>query len=80
MLTQYIAAAMRQAKYEILAEDGTYYGAIPGFEGVWANTPSLEACREELVEVLEEWMLFRVSKNLPLPVVDGLELAAKETA
>ncbi len=66
MLTQYIAAAMRKAKYEILAEDGTYYGAIPGFEGVWANTPSLEACREELAEVLEEWVLFRGSRNLPL--------------
>ena len=66
MLTQYIAAAMRQAKYEILSEDGTYYGEIPGFEGVWANTPSLEACREELAGVLEEWVLFRGSRNLPL--------------
>ena len=79
MLTQYIAAAMRQAKYEILSDDGTYYGAIPGFEGIWANAASLEACREELAEVLEEWMLFRVSKGLPLPVVGGIELAIKET-
>lgn len=79
MLTQYIAAAMRQAKYEILAEDGTYYGELPGFEGIWANTPSLEDCREELAEVLEEWVLFRVSKGLPLPVVGGIELAIKET-
>ncbi len=64
MLTKYIAAAMRKVKYEILAEDGAYYGEIPGFEGVWANTPSLEACREELAEVLEEWVLFRGSRNL----------------
>ena len=66
MLTQYIAAAMRKSKYEILSEGGTYYGAIPGFEGIWANTPSLEDCREELAEVLEEWVLFRVFRNLPL--------------
>ncbi len=33
----------------------------------------------ELAEVLEEWMLFRVSKGLPLPVVGGIELAIKET-
>ncbi len=79
MLTQYIAAAMRKAKYEILADDGTYYGEIPGFEGIWANAPSLEDCREELAEVLEEWVLFRVSKGLPLPVVGGIELAIKET-
>jgi uncharacterized protein UPF0150 len=33
MLTSYIHEAMRLAKYEIL-EDGTYYGEIPGFQGV----------------------------------------------
>jgi len=50
---------------EILAEDGSYYGEIPGFDGVYANSATLEACREELREVLEEWILFRVSRNLP---------------
>ncbi|OGG49781.1 MAG: hypothetical protein A3F84_23200 [Candidatus Handelsmanbacteria bacterium RIFCSPLOWO2_12_FULL_64_10] len=68
MLTSYIRAAMRRAKYEILSDDGSFYGEIPGFQGVYANTETLEACREELEEVLEEWILFRVSRNLSLPV------------
>ena len=51
-----------------------------GFQGVYANARTLEACREELEEVLEEWILLRVSKNLPLPVVDDIELAIKEIA
>ena len=80
MLTNYIRAAMRRAKYEILPDDGTFYGEIPGFDGVYANTTTLEACREELEEVLEEWILFRVSRNLTLPVVDDLELSIKEVA
>jgi predicted RNase H-like HicB family nuclease len=80
MLTDYIRAAMRQARYEILPDDGTFYGEIPGFDGIYANADTLEACREELEEVLEEWILFRVSKNLPLPVVEGIELAIKEVA
>ncbi len=80
MLTNYIRAAMRRAKYEILKDDGIYYGEIPGFDGVYTNADSLEACREELEEVLEEWILFRVSKNLKLPVVDGNELSIKEVA
>lgn len=80
MLTQYIKAAMRQAKYELLADDGTFYGEIPGFDGVYANAEALESCREELEEVLEEWILFRVSRNLTLPVVDGLSLTIKEVA
>lgn len=29
MLTSYIKAAMSQARYEILPDDGTYYGEIP---------------------------------------------------
>jgi predicted RNase H-like HicB family nuclease len=78
MLTEYIRAAMRRAKYEILSDDNTFYGEIPGFDGVYANADTLEGCRDELEEVLEEWILFRVSRNLPLPVVDGIELTIKE--
>lgn len=79
MLIAYIQAAMRQAIYELL-EDGTYYGEIPSFQGVWANEAALEACREELQSVLEDWILVRVADHLPLPVVDGLELTIKEVA
>ena len=48
---------MKHAKYEIL-EDKTFYGSIPGFEGVWANEPILDACREELQDALKDWILF----------------------
>ena len=80
MLTKYLHAAMRRARYQILADDGTYYGEIPGFDGVYAGAATLEACREELEEVLEEWILFRISEHLPLPEVDGQELVVKKVA
>ena len=80
MLTTYIRAAMRKAKYEMLPEDRTYYGEIPGFRGVYAAAANLEDCREELESTLEDWILFRVSRNLPLPVVDGLKLEVVEVA
>ena len=80
MLMNYIRAAMHRARYEILLDDGTFYGEIPGFDGVYANADTLEACREELEEVLEEWIIFRVYRNLPLPIVDEIELAIKEVA
>jgi predicted RNase H-like HicB family nuclease len=79
MVRQYIDAAMRGAKYEILPEDSTFYGEIAGFDGVYANASTLEACRDELEEVLEEWVLFRVSRNLNLPTVDGVELRIRKT-
>jgi predicted RNase H-like HicB family nuclease len=70
---------MRGAKYELL-EEGGYYGSIPGFDGVWADAASLEECRDELAEVLEEWLLFRLSRQVPVPVLDGIDLVVREVA
>jgi predicted RNase H-like HicB family nuclease len=79
MVTKYLRAAMRGAMYELL-EEGGYYGSIPGFEGVWADAVSLEDCRDQLEEVLEEWLLFRLSRQLPVPVLDGMDLVVREVA
>lgn len=79
MLTKYIQAAMKRTQYEIL-DDKSYHGSIAGFEGVWANEPTLEACRQELQEALEDWILLGVSLNHELPVVDGIELKYSEVA
>jgi len=68
VLRTYIQPAMRQAKYEVLPDDGAYYGEIPRCAGVYAHAPTLEQCRKELREVLEEWVRFRLSRNLPLPL------------
>lgn len=78
MLTKYLEAAMRHAHYEILKDDGTYYGEIPECRGVYANARTLEECRDELAEVLEDWVLLRIHKNLALPSIDGLELTVSE--
>ncbi len=79
MLTKYLEAAMRHAHWEILKEDGTYYGEIPECRGVYANAPTIDECRSKLREVLEDWILFRVYMHLELPTIDGLELTVKKT-
>jgi len=81
MLKEYLDSAMRHAHYEILRDDGTYYGEIPECRGVYANARTLEECRDELAAVLEDWLFFRIHKNLTIPKIDGLELTVKkETA
>ncbi|MDZ7260718.1 MAG: type II toxin-antitoxin system HicB family antitoxin [candidate division KSB1 bacterium] len=80
MLLKYIQEAMRRAKYEIRSDDNSFYGEIPGFDGVYANAATLEECREELEEVLEEWIFFRISRNLSLPIVNGIELKIRKVA
>ena len=59
-ITAYINAAMRKAHYKNLPENEGYFGKIEVLQGVWANADSLEACREELREVLEEWILLGI--------------------
>ena len=76
MLLDYIRAALSQAKYKIL-EDGTFYGEIPGFPGLWANEDALEKCREELQSALEDWLLITLRLNQPVPVVGDLDLNAR---
>ncbi len=66
MLSEYLRAAIAKAHYELLG----------GGEGFYGET--LEACREELLGTLENWLLFRISRHLPIPVVDGIDLAVKE--
>ncbi len=80
MIRPYIAAAMAKAEYKIYEEDNTFFGEIPGFQGVWANNDTLEECRTELEEVLEVWLLFSISRNLDVPVVDGIDINIKVPA
>jgi len=80
MIRKYIQTAMEHAKYEILPDDGTFYGQIHECPGVYSNAPTLEKCRNELEEVLEEWILFRVYKNLEIPPIDKIEIKIKKQA
>ena len=77
MLTEYIRAALRHARYEILEDDGTFFGHSPECQGVWANEPTLEACRAELESALEDWIIFSMWQNVPVPVIDEIDLNLK---
>jgi len=78
MLTKYIQSALLRARYEVLKDVGSYYGEIRVCRGVFANSSSLELCRSELVEALEDWILFRIYKHLPLPKIGGIELNVRK--
>ena len=71
MLIPYIEAALRRAHYELLDEDGAFSGSIDAFPGVWASTATLEACRDELREILEEWIVLGLRRGEDLPAIDG---------
>ena len=72
--------AMATAHYEVLGGGEGVYGEIPGFQGVLAQADTLEACRDDLASTLEDWLLFRISRLLPIPVLQGLDLTVKESS
>lgn len=70
MFSEYIEAALRRAKYETL-ENGTYMATVDSLRGVIATGETIEACREDLIEVIEEWITIRLQRGLDIPTVDG---------
>ena len=78
MLTEYIAAALRQARYEILSDDGSYYGEIAELPGVLATADTLEACREELRAVLEGWIALGLAMHHhSISAIDGVTVTVQ---
>lgn len=79
MLTEYIQKALEKAQYKEL-DHGTWFAEIPGFEGVWANGDTVEKCRHELKEVLEEWLILKIRDQDTIPKIEGAEIKIKEVA
>jgi predicted RNase H-like HicB family nuclease len=68
----YLHAALARAEYKVLAEDGTIFGSIPGFQGVWANEETFAECHTELASALRDWMAYRLTEHLDLPNLEGV--------
>ena len=70
---------MARARYKIL-DDGAYFGEIPGLQGVWANAKTLEECRRELQEVLEDWLIVKLRDGDEIPRIGRIQFARKSAA
>lgn len=56
VLTEYIQAALKQAKCDTL-EDGQFFCTIPFLKGPYGAGPSRREAVAELRDVLEEWLV-----------------------
>jgi predicted RNase H-like HicB family nuclease len=78
MLLNYIQAALDRAHYEMIEDEEPFYGEVPQLEGVWATGHSLEECRRNLAEAIEDWLLFSIAKGLPVPDLEGASIQPPE--
>jgi predicted RNase H-like HicB family nuclease len=67
MIPQYINATLEKTKYLIIKDEEPYYGEVLGLKGVWANGKTLEECRKNLSETIEECVIFRLKKDMSIP-------------
>ena len=66
MISDYIQDKLELASYKIL-KDRTYFGEIKNIKGIWSNAKTLEECREELREVLEDWIVVQIRQGNKIP-------------
>ena len=78
MITEYIEAALERARYEIIDDEEPYYGEVPELPGVWATGKTLERCRRNLAEAIEDWLLFSIAKGLPIPALGQVAIRLPE--
>lgn len=79
MITRYVDRALERASYRLLA-DGTFAATVRGLRGVVATGDTLEACRRDLAEVVEEWVLVRVARGLAVPSLDGATVKVRRAS
>jgi len=74
MLAHFLDVAMEMAAYEIIEDDATYWGEIPGLQGVWARHQTLAGCQRELREALSDWIALRLRLGLEIPEIARINL------
>ena len=78
MLLQYIQTALECAHYEIIEDEEPFYGEVLPLAGVWATGKTLEECRRNLAEAIEDWVLFSIAKGLPIPALGQVAIHLPE--
>ena len=78
MIHQYIEAAMQRARYEIIQDEEPFYGEVPELQGVWATGETLEECRWNLMEVIDGWILIRLTRGLSIPPLDDVDILSPQ--
>ena len=78
LISDYIEEAMKRAHYEIIEDEEPYYGEIKELKGVWATGKTLEECRNNLREVLEEWIIINLNRGIKLPKLGNISLEIKK--
>jgi predicted RNase H-like HicB family nuclease len=73
-LARYIKAAMHHESYEQSAVDQSWQGGLAELPALHAEGTTRVACRAELHDELESWLLAQIAQGLPVPAINRIPL------
>jgi predicted RNase H-like HicB family nuclease len=76
MFSEYLAVALEKAQYKTIEDEYPCFAEVPELEGVWATGKTIEDCRNELIDVIEEWIVARLQRGLSIPTINGQTIGA----
>ena len=76
MISKYVAKALERAVYTRI-DRGQWSATVRGLRGVIAVGAGVEECRRELAEIVEEWVLVRIARHLPVPRLGGVTIRVR---
>ncbi|MGB3943184.1 MAG: type II toxin-antitoxin system HicB family antitoxin [Methanothrix sp.] len=59
-----------------IEDDEPRFASVPELPGVWASRKTVEECRRELIEVIEEWIGARLQRGLSIPPMGEQRIGA----
>jgi predicted RNase H-like HicB family nuclease len=71
---KYILAVLSQAKYEYDKDLKVYVASVSQLSGVVAQAKTIEAAREELAEIIEDWILVALQFGDTIPTIGGMKV------
>lgn len=66
-ITDYIEKLLKKAEYEYDKKTKSWCVSITELPGVYAQADTLEEAREQLTEVIEDYILVSIQEKQPLP-------------
>ena len=80
MISEYLEEALKRASYETIDDEEPFYGEVTELQGVWASGKTLEECRQNLLDVVEGWVLLRLTNGMNVPPLGQVQIELpKET-
>jgi len=66
-ITNYIENLLKKAEYEYDKETKSWCASVKDLPGTYAQADSVEGAREQLAEVIEDYILVSLQEKHPLP-------------